>query len=379
MTDADAFLANIIADPDADAPRLVYADWLDDRGDGDRAEFIRVQCGLAKVDENNRDIHPLATRERELLEKHQQEWLRPLREIAYPEGRGWLGRWRTKVVFAAVFRRGFPESVVLPCGRFLRHGEELCKAVPIQEVQLDCIDSEAAPDWFDALTRFPPLARLTTLRLRRVSLNSGDLGRLAHAANLDRLRELHVEALTIKGDEVTALAESPLLPRLRRLKLDGSGRGDVGVAELVALVESAACKELAALGLCGGIIASAEHLLRVVGSPQLERLTDLDLSENLIRGHLAAALPQTRPALRRLVLRATALEDRDATALSRWPRARNLLALDLRNNAISDTGALALSDSPFLLAPTRLRLHGNPISDQVKRALRIRFGDGLQI
>jgi uncharacterized protein (TIGR02996 family) len=379
MTDADAFLANIIADPSSDAPRLVYADWLDDRGESDRAEFIRVQCGLAKVDENNRDIHPLASRERELLEKHEQEWQRPLREIAYPEGRGWLGRWRTKVVFAAVFRRGFPESVVLPCGRFLQRGEDLFRAAPIQEVQLDCMDAEAPADWFDALTRFPPLARLTTLRLRRVCLNSGDVRRLVHATNLDRLRELHIDALALKGDDLTAITESPLLPRLRRLKLDGSGRADVGVAEVVALVGSPACKDLAALGLCGGIIASAEHLQRVVASPQLERLTDLDLPENLLRGHLAAALPLTRPPLRRLVLRATALDDQDASALSRWPRARNLLALDLRNNAISDTGALALADSPFLLAPTRLRLHGNPISDQVKRALRIRFGDGLQV
>ena len=146
MTDADAFLANIIAEPDSDAPRLVYADWLDDHGEGDRAEFIRVQCGLAKVDENNRDIHPLASRERELLEKHQQEWLRPLRDLAYPEGRGWLGRWRTKIVFAAVFRRGFPESVVLPCGRFLQRGETLFRAAPIQEVQLDCVDPDAPAD-----------------------------------------------------------------------------------------------------------------------------------------------------------------------------------------------------------------------------------------
>jgi len=379
MTDADAFLANIIADPDADAPRLVYADWLDDRGDGDRAEFIRVQCGLAKVDENNRDIPPLASRERELLEKHQQEWLRPLRDLAYPEGRGWLGRWRTKVVFAAVFRRGFPESVVLPCGRFLQRGEDLFRAAPIQEVQVDCVDPDAPADWFDQLTRFPPLGRLTTLRLRRITLSAGDLGRLAAAPHLDRLRELHVDALALKGDDLTALAESPLLPRLRRLKLEGSGRADVGVAELAALVDSPACKQLTALGLCGGIIASGEHLQRVFGSPQLERVTDLDLSENLIRGHLAGALPHMRPALRRFVLRGTALADPDATALSRWPRARNLLALDLRHNAIGDTGALALADSPFLLAPTRLRLHGNPISDPVKRALRIRFGDGLQI
>jgi uncharacterized protein (TIGR02996 family) len=39
-----ALLAGIAAEPDEDAPRLVYADYLDEHGDHDRAEFIRVQC-----------------------------------------------------------------------------------------------------------------------------------------------------------------------------------------------------------------------------------------------------------------------------------------------------------------------------------------------
>jgi uncharacterized protein (TIGR02996 family) len=34
--------------PDNDAPRLVYADWLDEQGDP-RGEFIRVQCELARM------------------------------------------------------------------------------------------------------------------------------------------------------------------------------------------------------------------------------------------------------------------------------------------------------------------------------------------
>jgi len=38
-----AFLDTIIADIDNDAPRLIYSDWLEEEGDSDRAEFIRVQ------------------------------------------------------------------------------------------------------------------------------------------------------------------------------------------------------------------------------------------------------------------------------------------------------------------------------------------------
>ena len=44
MTDADAILAAICDRPDDDTPRLVYADYLDDHGQSDRAELIRVMC-----------------------------------------------------------------------------------------------------------------------------------------------------------------------------------------------------------------------------------------------------------------------------------------------------------------------------------------------
>lgn len=53
MADHAAFLRAIIAAPDDDLPRLVFSDWLDERGEGDRAEFIRVQCELALTPEPN--------------------------------------------------------------------------------------------------------------------------------------------------------------------------------------------------------------------------------------------------------------------------------------------------------------------------------------
>jgi uncharacterized protein (TIGR02996 family) len=45
---AAAFLADICANPDDDTPRLVYADWLEDHGDADRAEFVRAQVELSQ-------------------------------------------------------------------------------------------------------------------------------------------------------------------------------------------------------------------------------------------------------------------------------------------------------------------------------------------
>lgn len=49
MTDRDAFLAGIVANPEDIGRRLVFADFLDEQGnenDSARAEFIRVSCEL---------------------------------------------------------------------------------------------------------------------------------------------------------------------------------------------------------------------------------------------------------------------------------------------------------------------------------------------
>jgi uncharacterized protein (TIGR02996 family) len=50
VSDGPALLAAILAHPAEDTPRLAYADWLQEQGDDERAEFIRVQIELARTD-----------------------------------------------------------------------------------------------------------------------------------------------------------------------------------------------------------------------------------------------------------------------------------------------------------------------------------------
>ena len=49
MSDHAAFLNAVLERPDDDLPRLVYADYLDETGEPNRAEFIRVQIELARL------------------------------------------------------------------------------------------------------------------------------------------------------------------------------------------------------------------------------------------------------------------------------------------------------------------------------------------
>ena len=52
MREEEAFLATIRDRPDDDGPRLIYADYLDEQGDC-RGDFIRIQCALAKLGEDD--------------------------------------------------------------------------------------------------------------------------------------------------------------------------------------------------------------------------------------------------------------------------------------------------------------------------------------
>lgn len=53
MSDFNAFIRAICSNPADDTPRLVMADWLEENGQEERAEFIRVQCELAGVEACN--------------------------------------------------------------------------------------------------------------------------------------------------------------------------------------------------------------------------------------------------------------------------------------------------------------------------------------
>jgi len=73
MSTESDLLQTIQAAPGDAAPRLVYADWLSERGEP-RGELIHLQCELAA-----HPTHPkrseIVTRCRELIDAHQSRWL----------------------------------------------------------------------------------------------------------------------------------------------------------------------------------------------------------------------------------------------------------------------------------------------------------------
>src|SRR5437763_189981 len=102
MKDSDRagqLFAAIVDAPADDAPRLVYADMLHEKGDP-RGELIHVQCALAR-DPGNRNARIAENR---LLEAHGPRWRSGI-AAALPEP--------TAVHLELEFRRGFIEHATI--------------------------------------------------------------------------------------------------------------------------------------------------------------------------------------------------------------------------------------------------------------------------
>jgi uncharacterized protein (TIGR02996 family) len=250
----DAFLADILEHPDDDAPRLVFADWLDDHGEAERAEFIRLQCELARLGEDDPRRPALTRREAGLLARHRRAW-------AAPAALGGAS--------GPVFRRGFIEALDISAGLLLHQGERVFLRAPVREITL-----HDAVAYLHELARQPWLARLSALRIL--------------CAPPERLGG---PLSVYRG--FSALCRSPHLASLRVLDLPGCGLGPDG--------EFAACTRslpgLAELGLPDNRLGFTA-LTRLVG-PESVGLRALDLAGNAITDEGARWLAG-QPGLRNL-------------------------------------------------------------------------------
>src|SRR5262245_62140912 len=125
MLDDPAFIRMIAAAPDDDAPRLVYADYLDETREpakAARAEFIRVQVERARLVPDTPRWTELWHRDTALLDWAQQ-WREELPKL---EG----------VQFGG-FVRGFIHRVIAHGDTFARSFSTVVACVPLRKLTLD--------------------------------------------------------------------------------------------------------------------------------------------------------------------------------------------------------------------------------------------------
>jgi uncharacterized protein (TIGR02996 family) len=264
MTDADALLRAVIAAPDDDAPRLVYADWCEDHGDPDRAAFIRAQVELAR-DAYHPRLAELRQTERTLWRRCQTAWT------------AWVPPWAE----VPGFHRGFLERIRCEAADYLAGADEVRLRTPLLGLRLYGPQELAVP-----LFRGRALDGIRVLTLS-VDVAAAGWEHLAACPYLGRLEELNLNYRAPAAKLVAALVESVSLGALQILRLRSCGLGDDQTARLVM---HPCVKRLRTLDLSSnGILEEGGQAL--LDSPHLDGLELLTLKGNPVtEGRLAERL-----------------------------------------------------------------------------------------
>lgn len=316
MATEQAFLQAIREHPEDDLPRLVFADWLDEHGQPGRAEFIRIQCELAKPTTVGPRHQSLKGRSDEL-------------EAAYR--REWVGLLQDHLPRAATFRRGFVDRVY------------------VSDSQLD---RAILPALHDAFSRHP----VTHLEYdwssggfpdNRVSELLSEMTTWTAVRSLRRLELCYYRWSGPDGwddGEIEQLAGNPHLSNLTSLRL----RSDVSPGQLAQLGRGTFAGSLQQFHAKMGFDCDHREWCRAWKQlPFLPRLTDLDLG---IDWHtddtLAALLDADLPAVQRVNLHCNDLTEGALAVLERWPRLRQIHSLELMANNLGPNLPARLAELP---------------------------------
>jgi uncharacterized protein (TIGR02996 family) len=361
-----AFLDAIIADIDDDAPRLIYADWLDEQGDADRAEFIRVQVQRARLPAWDAAQVRLSLREQELLKQHGEDWLSELPAI---RGARWEG-----------FRRGIVAEVSFTSFEAMRASAHACRAVaPVEAVtvrwprrregggtvkpiaELRELTLTGNPD-YEAFEWVADSPQLSTLRRLTVgSLFGESLERLVASPHLANLKSLRLPANNLGNEGIFALTRSASLSALEELDFSSQSRHEryhydpvIRAAGMGALMGWPGLATVRSLSLNGNDV-SRDGLRALLRSPHAGALKELSLRDTRLDGQAMAEFRDALPGLRleTLDLGDNVLKDVGAEYAATAPCLRELKVLRLDRCEISLTGARLFAKKASFLGDLR--------------------------
>lgn len=340
MTEAE-LLEAIWQRPNEDAPRLVYADWLHERGDP-RGEFIHLQCASTKR------TAELGERERSLERAHSREWSEPFTRLG---------------VRVVGFHRGLPDFLAANAKVWVEHGETLLRMAPISRISGM---GEQAFQSLAPLFALPEFARIYRLDLGGCAGGDTLAREVAQSPNARGLRFLNVWKTGLTRVGVEALSSSPHLTQMDELVLGGQPIGGDSVSALA----RSKMRSLRELSFYECRLRD-EEWRGLADSPAFANVKKINFSGNTLGEMGARALSRSTSLLQleELELARHSVHDDGAVALSAWPGLRSLRTLNLSDNLIGDAGAEAFARSPMLSLLRHLDLSANQIRASGGRAL----------
>jgi uncharacterized protein (TIGR02996 family) len=226
MNDRDALLHAIAEHPEEDVPRLMYADWLEENGEPQRADFVRNQVELARLAPADPTGYPLVRKNVRYLNEFVPLWksqLPQLPGVTWGDfNRGLIEEVQVdtneNAAFAATEIFAVPGVHVLRLNR-LRHGRPLSKRPELVRLRALRLVAACTPSVFlSDLLASPYLGRLTALELDRTEADDTAATAIADGRFPD-LAELYLGTSRVGDGGARALADSPHLPKLRLLDL----------------------------------------------------------------------------------------------------------------------------------------------------------------
>ncbi len=337
MFDADehGFLTAIVANPDDDAPRLIYADWLDERNHDDdaaRAAFIRLQCRLESPSIRAQERRQLESAAKAILQNYEKKWAQPLRAI--------------KGVRSYRFRRGFLDSITISATTFVKNAPKIFEAAP-------------------------------TIRSAYFPEASNEVHRLAQCEYLSRLATIDLHKMCVCGycpiqNDLRALFDSNHLKSLRHLNISQNRMNTRTIKYFVEKQFSG----LTSLDLSDNPLGDGG--LRIFGTANgySWRLTTLDISKTRFKGKGLKTLGKSSnlPHLHTLVLRENTITDDELKSFMATPLFAQLTSLDLSGNQLGDSGAQVLAEAPDSLKLQTLHVRDCHLTEVGKKQLKRRFG-----
>jgi uncharacterized protein (TIGR02996 family) len=354
MSDATGtgLLHDIIEHPDDDTPRLIYADWLEEHDQPERAAFIRLQLERARLPAGDARAARLLRREKAVLKQHGKAW------------------GETNLGLLGELRRGFIEHVTCAPDQVLMSGAELTERFPVRSLCLRAGGDEVSE--IRRLAQQPWLARIAALRIVLPRTEGGCLGSAGLEALLESpylagLRVLELPYARIQATGARALAQARHLTALRELDLTWCLIGPEGMAALARAAHLAGLNRLVLEATQLGPDGAAA----LAESPHLRQLRDLDLARSRIQvsGVRELTASPVLATVERLRLGRLRLAVLAAKALGRCRHLGNLRELDLNSNRMADDGAAALAEGKAFAGLRRLLLRRNRITRAGVKAL----------
>lgn len=335
--EAQGFLDAILDEPDNDDHRLIFADWLDENGSPQRAEFIRIQIERASLPWWDARQIRLRLREEELLESHAESW-----KMHLPTNKG---------VMWGNFRRGFVGEVgFADLSTFFTTAGECWTSTPLESATIQGMRGR------ELLDKFEPIPELRELTFLSGLFNHNQIRGLANASLLSTLRSLTVSRCPLGSEGFSILTTSPHLDSLKALRVPGSSVGNAGIEALCEAKGLGSLEELDLTGIDGydqynEDISLGEHGIEALADwPGLAQIRSLNLQDNVIgRVGLQTLLHSGHVGgLKTLILRNARLL---SEALAEFPDADSELeleVLDLGGNLFQGHGPVDLLHSDCL-------------------------------